>query len=151
MIIYQMSSGKPFFSADRAAVLLWAMLLPTMTGCIGYVDRPRNGGAYVSPPAAEAVVVVQDDYVYYPSYEVYYSNSRRQYAYRDGGAWVFRPAPRGVSVEVLFASPSVRMEFHDSPARHHAAIIRKYPRNWAPLGSNQGRKDNRRNDQKYER
>ena len=63
---------------------------------MGYVDGPR-AGVYVAPP----VVVVQDDYVYYPDYEVYYSSSRHQYAYLEGGAWVSRPAPRGVSVNVL--------------------------------------------------
>ena len=63
---------------------------------------------------------VQDDYVYYPNYECYYSVSRHQYAYREGNAWVARPAPRGVSVNVLLASPSVKMDFHDSPAQHHA-------------------------------
>ena len=66
------------------------------------------------------VFVAQDDYVYYPNYECYYSVSRRQYAYREGNAWVSRPAPRGVSVDVLMRSPSVKMDFHDSPANHHA-------------------------------
>ena len=102
------------------------------TGCVGYVDRPQQGSVYVAPSA-----VVQDDYVYYPNYEVYYSSSRHQYAYREGNAWVSRPAPRGVSVNVLVASPSVRMNFHDSPANHHAEIVRQYPKNWKPSGANQ--------------
>jgi hypothetical protein len=91
-------------------------------------------------------VVVQDDYIYYPGYQVYYSNSRHEYAYREGRAWVSRPAPRGVSVDVLFASPSVRMDFHDSPANHHAAVVKQYPKNWAPPGSNQGRNNDNRKD-----
>ena len=82
--------------------------------------------------------MVQDDYVYYPGYEVYYSSSRHQYAYREGRAWVSRPAPRGVSVNVLLASPSVRMNFHDAPAQHHSAVVQQYPRNWKPPGANQG-------------
>ena len=139
-----MNNGKIFFKADKAGILLGAMLLATLTGCVGYVEGPR-AGVYVEPPVVETAVVIQDDYVYYPAYEVYYSSSRRQYAYREGNAWVARPAPRGVSVDVLRASPSVRMDFHDSPAEHHAAVVKQYPKNWAPAKSNQGQ--NPKNDQ----
>ena len=137
-----MNVKKLFFKTDKVGFMLGAVLLGTLTGCVGYVDGPRAG--YYAEPS---VAVVQDDYVYYPGYEVYYSSSRHQYAYREGRAWVSRPAPRGVSVNVLLASPSVRMDFHDSPAQHHAAIVRQYPKNWAPPGSNQGqnRKDDKRN------
>ena len=137
-----MNVKKLFFKTDKVGFVLGAVLLGTLTGCVGYVDGPRAG--YYAEPS---VAVVQDDYVYYPGYEVYYSSSRHQYAYREGSAWVSRPAPRGVSVNVLMASPSVRMDFHDSPAQHHAAIVRQYPKNWAPPGSNQGqnRKDDKRN------
>jgi hypothetical protein len=137
-----MNGKKLFFKADKAGCVLGAVLLVTLTGCVGYVDGPR-AGVYVAP-----VVVMQDDYVYYPNYEVYYSSSRHQYAYLEGGAWVTRPAPRGVSVNVLLASPSVRMDFHDSPAHHHAAVVQQYPRNWAPPGPNQGRKENRKDDER---
>ena len=82
-----------------------------------------------------------------PTMNVYYSVSRHQYAYREGNAWVSRPAPRGVSVDVLLRSPSVKMDFHDSPANHHAAVVKQYPKNWKPSGANQGRKDNRKDDQ----
>jgi hypothetical protein len=133
---------KLFFQANKVGLVLCAALLGTLTGCVGYVDGPR-AGVYVAPP-----VVVQDDYVYYPAYQVYYSSSRHQYAYREGRTWVSRPAPRGVSVDVLMVSPSVRMDFHDSPANHHAAVVKQYPKNWAPPGSNQGRNDNRKDDQR---
>jgi hypothetical protein len=46
------------------------------------------------------------------------------------GVWVTAPAPEGVSIDVLLASPSVRMDFHDTPEHHHAEIIKKYPRDW---------------------
>jgi uncharacterized protein YijF (DUF1287 family) len=114
-----------------AGFLLGAVLLATLTGCVGYVDRPSQGSVYVEP-----ALVVQDDYVYYPNYQVYYSNSRRQYAYREGGVWVSRAAPPGVTVNVLRASPSVRMDFHDSPANHHAQVVQKYPKNWSSHGPN---------------
>ena len=97
-------------------------------------------------PTVETAVVVQDDYVYYPGYQIYYSSSRHQYAYRDGRNWVSRPAPRGVSINRLQASPSVRMDFHDSPAQHHEAVVKQYPKNWKPSGDHQGQnqKDDRR-------
>ncbi len=75
-----------------------------------------------SPHRLRGQSLVQDDYVYYPGYQVYYSSNRRQYIYQDGRSWVSRPAPPRVSVDVLFASPSVRLDFHDSPAIHHARL-----------------------------
>ena len=142
-----MNNKKHFFPTDKVGLVLCGVLLGTLTGCVAYVDRPPQGSVYVAPP----VVVVEDDYIYYPDYEVYYSSSRHQYAYREGRAWVSRPAPRGVSVQVLFASPSVRMDFHDSPANHHAAVVKQYPKNWKPSGSNQGRNDNQKGDQRDQR
>ena len=83
-----------------------------------------------------------------PQYECYYSVSRHQYAYREDNAWVSRPAPHGVSVNVLLASPSVKMDFHDTPARHHAVVAKQYPKNWKLSSGNQGqnRKDDQRDD-----
>jgi hypothetical protein len=121
-----------FFKTGKAGFALNAVLLLSLTGCVGYVDGPRAEVAVGAP-----AVVVQDDYVYYPSYGVYYSSSRHQYASLEAGAWVSEPAPRGVSVNVLLASPSVRMDFHDSPANHHAAVARQYPKNWKPARSKQ--------------
>ena len=129
----------------KAGCVSGAVLLATLTGCVGYVDGPRAD--VQREPYAYAV---QDDYVYYPSYEVYYSSSRREYAYREGNAWVARPAPRGVSVNVLLTSPSVKMNFHDSPAQHHATVVKQYPKNWRPSGSNQGQKENQKTDKHAE-
>jgi hypothetical protein len=146
-----MNHKRLFCKANTAGFVLGAAFLATLTGCIGYVEQPRGAYVYAAPPVVETTVVVEDDYVYYPNYEVYYSSSRHQYAYLEGGAWISRPAPHGVSVEVLLASPSVRMDFHDAPARHHAEIVRQYPRNWAPSGSNRGGNENRRDDKRDER
>ena len=126
--------------------MLGAVLLMTLTGCVGYVDGPR-AGIYAGPD----VFVAQDDYVYYPSYAVYYSTSRHRYAYCEGNAWVARPAPRGVTVNVLRASPSVKMNFHDSPAYHNAAVVKQYPKNWRPSGSHPGQKQNWKDNQHYQR
>jgi len=107
-------------------------LLGLLTGCVGYVDGPR-GEAYAPPPSVYVEgVAMQDDYVYYPAYQVYYSNNRHQYVYQDGRSWVSRPAPPHVAVNVLLASPSVHVGFHDSPASHHSVIVKQYPKQWAP-------------------
>jgi len=141
-----MNNRKLFFQTNKVGFVLCGVLLGTLTGCMGYIDGPRAG--YYAEPS---VVVVQDDYVYYPDYEVYYSSGRHQYAYREGNVWVSRPGPRGVSVDVLRGSRSVRMDFHDSPEHHHAEVVKQYPRNREQPGSNQGRNDNRKNDQRDQR
>ena len=122
---------------SKIGFVLGAALLGALTGCVGYVDGPHHARVYTPAPAVyvEAGVVVQDDYVYYPGYQVYYSSNRRQYIYQDGRSWVTRPAPPRVSVDVLFASPSVRLDFHDAPAIHHATVVQQYPKHWSPPGS----------------
>ena len=120
------------FKSGKAGFVSSALLLTALTGCVGYVNGP-SAGVYVAPPVVE--VVAPADYVYYPGYDVYFNSSLHQYAYRDGGVWVSRPEPRGVSIDVLMASPSVRMDFHDSPANHNEAMVRAYPRNWASPGA----------------
>ena len=140
-----MNDKKLFLPKNKTGLVLCAVLLGALTGCVDHVDGPRAG--YYAEPT---VVVVQDDYVYYPNYAVYYSSSRHQYAYREGTAWVSRPAPRDVTVNVLMASPSVRMNFHDSPANHHATVVQEYPKNWKPSGRNSGQKENRQDDQHRE-
>jgi hypothetical protein len=112
---------------------LGAAVLGVLTGCVGYVDEPRDRGAYIEPaPVYVQSTVVEPEYVYYPAYEVYYSGNTHQYVYRDGRSWVSRPAPPRVAPDVLLRSPSVRLDFHDSPAVHHAAVVRQYPKHWAP-------------------
>jgi len=108
-------------------------LTSVLTGCV-HAPPQRVVYSELPPDYAAPRVVVQDNYVYYPSYQVYYSSYRRQYVYQDGRAWVSRPAPPRVSVDVLFASPSVRVDFHDSPSTHHSRVVKQYPKNWAPPG-----------------
>jgi hypothetical protein len=126
--------------------VLGAALLGTLAGCVDSTDGPRHARGHTQPPQPYVgpVLVMQDDYVYYPGYQVYYSSNRRQYVYQDGRSWVTRSAPPRVSVDVLFASPSVRLDFHDSPAGHHTAVVRQYPEHWAPpaSGANHGGGDN---------
>lgn len=100
-----------------------------LAGCVSYGDGSR-AGVYAPPQSVyvESGVAAQDDYIYYPDYQVYYSGYRHQYVYLDGRSWVSRPAPPHVSANVLFASRSVKVDFHDSPANHHAEMVRQFPK-----------------------
>jgi hypothetical protein len=133
---------------SRIGFVFGAALLGALTGCVTH-DAPRHARGYGRPPPGyvNAGVVVQDDYVYYPGYQVYYSSNRRQYIYRDGRSWVTRAAPPRVSVDILLASPSVRLDFHDSPSIHHASVVRQYPKHWAPPGHEKEKRGNGRGNQ----
>jgi len=144
-----MDERKLFLKTTLIGFVLGAALLVVLTGCVGYVDGP-GAGVYAAPPVVETTFAVQDDYVYYPQYELYYSSSRHEYASREGNAWVARSAPRGVSANVLQASPSVRMDFHDSPASHHAAVAQQYPKNWKPAGAAQSQVKKPKDDQQVD-
>jgi hypothetical protein len=150
-----MNNTKFLAIAGQAGIALNAMLLLTLTGCGGAADssgpvvqappppvmRTQSPADAQAPPSAviqvaPSVELAQDDYVYYPDYGIYYSSGRHQYASLEGGAWVSEPAPRGVAVGVLQASTSVKMDFHDAPANHHAAIAKQYPKDWKPARAN---------------
>ena len=128
-----------------AGFVLAALLLAALSQCAVNADA-QSVGIIINPPivVAPPVVVVQDDYLYYPGYAIYYNTYRHQYAYLNDGAWVWVPAPQGVTVEVLLASPSVHMDFHDSLASHHKEMIEKYPRNWRPAAEHQDLKEERK-------
>jgi len=127
-----MKNRKLFFKIYGVGFVLGAALLTVLTGSTCYADELRVGVTLTPPVVVAPGVVVQDDYVYYPTYAIYYNSSRHQYACLENGVWVMQPAPLGVSVGVLQASASVSMDFHDSPANHHAEMLRKYPKNWKP-------------------
>ena len=131
-----------------AGLVAGGALIPLLFGCVAESGRSR---VRVQTPSVyvESGVSVEDDYVYYPGYEVYYSNTRHQYMYRDGSRWVTRAAPPRVQLNVLLASPSVRADFRDSPERHHEEMVRRYPKNWKPSeNKNEIRKDDRKDGRK---
>jgi len=134
-----MNNKKLFFKTSKLGFVLGAVMLVALTEFAGYADG-QNAGIAVQPPVVPPAVLSPDNYVYYPSYGVYFNSSRRQYAYLKGDAWVSSPEPSGVTIGVLQASPSVRMDFHDAPAHHHAEMVKKYPKNWTAPGAHQERK-----------
>jgi uncharacterized protein YijF (DUF1287 family) len=121
------------------------VLLAALAQCAINADA-QSVGIVINPPivVAPPVVVAQDDYQYYPSYGIYYNTYRHQYGYLKGDAWVWAPAPQGVSVEVLQASPQVHMDFHDSVEKHHKDMLQKYPRNWRPAAEHRDQKEERK-------
>jgi len=129
-------TGRPAAFGVGVAVLL------TFAGCASEADRPRAGTTftptdiYVAPPDLKSGVPVTDVYYYYPAWGVYYNNSRHQFSYLQGGHWVVGPIPPGLSINSIMASPSVRMNFSDSPTNHHAETSLKYPSNWKPSTTN---------------
>lgn len=134
--------------ADYTGLVVCAALSATLTGCI--VDGASQHPRYQERPPVQThvAVVFQDDYDYYPGYEVYYSRSRREYVYLDGGSWVRRSEPRGVSLSVLLAAPSVRMDFRDSPEQHHGTVVRSYPKNWQQADKQHDEKSDEKADRK---
>ena len=132
---------------SRSVALITGGALLSAVGLAGCAYQESGRPVGYRPAPVQTTVMVQDDYVYYPQYEVYYSSSRHQYGYRDGNAWAWRPAPANVSLNVMLSSPSVHMDFHDSPERHHAAVVKSYPKNWHAPAAKQG-KDDRQKDNK---
>ncbi len=139
---------------NRFASLLGttALLAPlalslTLSGCVADTPSRTSVGfqAQVSV-RAPVVVVYEDDYDYYPAYEVYYSRSRNEYVYLDGSSWVRRSSPRGISLDVFLAAPSVRVDFRDSPEHHHSSVIRAYPKNWHRVDAHESDRDDQKDE-----
>lgn len=133
---------KTSLFSKASAGLIGASLFALLTGCV------ESGSArvgYVQTASAQPVFSDSDDYVYYPAYETYYGRRTHRYYYRDGSRWVGRSDPGRVSASVLLSAPSVNVDFHDSPDRHHAEVTRRYPHQWS---NNQGRKDDRHDDRR---
>jgi hypothetical protein len=125
---------KNLIFKTKRAVLILGMVLAAALIHGGNNASAQSVTVSVPVPAPTVTVVAQDDYVYYPHYGIYYNGFRHRFYYLNNGAWVIAAAPVGVTADVVLASPSVHMDFHDSPEHHHVDIIKKYPRDWAPSG-----------------
>lgn len=132
-------------------LLAGTTLLALLVACETDGSRQHRGYGSHSSVQVQGSLVFQDDYDYYPAYETYYSRNRREYVYRDGGTWVRRSEPRGVSIDLFFAAPSVRLDFRDSPEQHHATVVRSYPKNWQRSDSNRATKDDRKDAKKNDK
>jgi hypothetical protein len=108
------------------ALIIASLAVPSVRGDDLHV------GVTVPVPSVNVQVGAPDDYVYYPKYGAYYSPIHHRYYYQDHGAWGWRDKPLGVAPDVFLQAPSVKMNFHDAPDKHHADIVRQYPKDWAP-------------------
>ena len=109
-----------------SGIAIAAVVFMTLTKGV----QPASGQVAVTVSTPPATVVVQDDYVYYPHYGMYYNRTRHVFCYQQGSTWVTAPTPQGVTADVVLASPSVHMDFHDTPAHHHDVIVKQYPKDW---------------------
>jgi hypothetical protein len=142
---------KIFLTADKARLIIGAALFATLAGYAAEPQMQRNEERDRPATQVQAGVLIQDDYDYYPGYETYYNRNRHEYVYRDGDTWVRRPEPRGISAEALFAAPSVRLDFHDSPEQHHNDVIRSYPKTWNRPDKKVDAKDEHRDGKKTDK
>jgi len=140
---------------QRAAGLALSLLL--LAGCANQGQTPSRVRVYPPlppgpppPDYVESQFPVEDAYIYYPAYQIYYSTLRREYVYLDHGKWVSRSAlPRRMKGKTLTSSPSVKMDFRDSPSVHHAEVVEQYPKHWTPNGdSTEHRDDGKENNGK---
>lgn len=145
-------NGKLPPSVVPLRVLAAPICLLLFAGCAG---TPSGRGGYRASREVEVqpAMVFEDDYDYYPAYEVYYSRNRGEYVYFDRNRWIRSSEPRIVSRHVLVATPSVRMDFRDSPERHHNSVVRSYPRDWHHDDARPAseRNDNRDSDSRSDR
>jgi hypothetical protein len=106
---------------------------------IGFLAAPAvwaqdvHVGMNIPVPSVNVQVGAPDDYVYYPKYGAYYSPAHHRYYYQDHSSWGWNATPpAAVTPDVFLQAPSVKMNFHDAPDKHHADIVRQYPKDWAP-------------------
>jgi hypothetical protein len=131
-----------FSNRGKGSFVLGTALVLALGGCVGYAGRSGRGNVY----ASGGVQIEQEDYVYYPGYQMYYGSRTHQYYYQEGTSWVARSSPRGISANVLLAAPSVAMDFHDRPAAHHAQVVQAYPKTWVRSGGKGEHKADQRKD-----
>src|SRR5688572_30085700 len=73
-------------------------LLLALVGCATGGSYRRGGYRSGPETQVQATILFEDDYDYYPGYEVYYSRNRHEYVYRDRDRWVRRAEPGGVTL-----------------------------------------------------
>lgn len=137
-----MNTKKLLLKAGSGTFATAAVIAGLLSGNAAHAqDLHASINVNVAPTVAPNTFDAKDDYVYYPAQNVYYSKHHHRYAYIKNNAWVTAATPPGVTVEALQAAPSVNLDFHDSPALHHADIVKKYPRDWKPEHRDERRDD----------
>ncbi|AOS46209.1 hypothetical protein Verru16b_03306 [Lacunisphaera limnophila] len=106
------------------------VLAGLLAGCTGF-PQAGPGSYYPTPTELQARLELEERYVYFPGYEIYYNRTQGYYVYRTHGGWVDEfELPLEVDRQEMLASPFAAMSFHDHPEAHHEQVVRDYPRNW---------------------
>ena len=124
-----------FSSTRGTAALLGATAALVFAGCHATTatdpDSPENATSHAFTGTTGDKI--GDDYVYYPQYEVYYSQARKEYVYYNGSVWVRSAEPQQIWMKEIRSADSVPMNFKDSPESHHTDVLKMYPRTWKPV------------------
>jgi len=144
-------TNKNLSHCNHLQCALGVALLALLTACPASPPAASTATAATPAPqvAGQPVVVVQAEvmdtagFIYYPDYEVYFDPGARVYWYNEGGRWSSAASPVGVSVDVLLASSSTHMNFHDSPENHHAQVVQQFPHGWKPASQPDSDRDRR--------
>jgi hypothetical protein len=108
--------------------LAFALLALALTGCVG---GPRVATLAVQPSVEQlqAGRGVWPEFVYYPDYEVYYSQNYQLYVFRYNYAWVTQTEPPDLPPGALEHARAVPMAYHFyDPIAHHREISGLFPR-----------------------
>ena len=69
-----MNDRRNFFRADKLGLALCTVVWERYTGCIGYASSVRAGSkARDAWAGVQATIASEDDYVYYPNYECWFT------------------------------------------------------------------------------
>lgn len=87
------------------------VFLSFLVGCANPASTRSVDGKNPPPPShvQDSFGILQGDYVLYPTHQMYHSPRNKHFVYLKGGSWVTRSRPAGVTENVLFASPAVRL------------------------------------------
>ncbi len=98
---------------------LSAIAILGAAGCT-YTDRQHDGYAVSGP---NTHTVAQQDYVYYPTHNVYYSRGADNFRVYEGNRWVTVTTPRNVNRQRVLATESVSIAQYGTPERHYTEYV----------------------------
>jgi hypothetical protein len=114
---------KPHVNKTKNVIIggLGALTLLGLSGCATNGDPFSGLTRILSFPGYVNREVVQNEYLYYPEYDLYYNRNSQQFLSVENNRWVTRNHPRNVSAERVFASRSVRIDGYSTPEQHRNA------------------------------
>jgi hypothetical protein len=91
--------------------------------------------------ARERRAASPSEYVYFPDFEIYYSNVKGVYYFQLGDRWTSSLfPPETIRTDVLWGSVRVTVSLRTLPEKSHERISKKYPHGWRPPGWDRGKK-----------